>query len=100
MPCRGGWIFRIAAGNRGRKAAAWMRRLRATGTGQMADEKDETGGTWTTEAFLARCHADIRTIYAYWNGKRRGRPMPARRDLDPRLEIGRASCGERVCESG
>ena len=55
----------------------------------MADEQDETGGTWTTEAFLAQCHADIRTIFAYWDGKRRGRPMPARRDLDPVLDIPR-----------
>ena len=25
----------------------------------------------------------LRTVFAYWDGKRRGRPMPARADIDP-----------------
>jgi hypothetical protein len=28
-------------------------------------------------------HADIHALYAYWDGKRAGRSMPARADLDP-----------------
>lgn len=28
-------------------------------------------------------HPLLRQLYAYWDGKRAGRPMPARRDLDP-----------------
>jgi hypothetical protein len=35
------------------------------------------------EEFLARCHADIREIYAYWDRKRAGRPLPRRKDIDP-----------------
>src|SRR5262249_54865234 len=36
-------------------------------------------------AFSADRLADprLREIHAYWEGKRRGRPMPSRRDLDP-----------------
>ena len=33
--------------------------------------------------FLADCHERVRAIYRYWDGKRRGRRMPARADLDP-----------------
>jgi hypothetical protein len=29
------------------------------------------------------CHRKIRALYDYWAGKRRGRAMPARADLDP-----------------
>jgi len=38
--------------------------------------------------FLNPCHDRIKTIYRYWDGKRAGRMMPRRRDLDP-LEIPR-----------
>lgn len=38
--------------------------------------------------FLAACHDRIKIIYRYWDGKRAGRPMPRRGDLDP-LEIPR-----------
>src|SRR4030095_6374499 len=33
--------------------------------------------------FLGRCHPAIRAIYAYWEGKRGGRRLPARSDIDP-----------------
>ena len=32
-------------------------------------------------------HPDLLKIFDYWRGKRAGRPMPARRDIDP-LELG------------
>jgi len=38
--------------------------------------------------FLADCHDRVRAIYEYWAGKRRGRSMPSRADLDP-LDIPR-----------
>lgn len=38
---------------------------------------------WTTLEFLDFCHPSVRDIYAYWDGKRRGRRMPSRADLDP-----------------
>ena len=53
----------------------------------MSGEQDGADGIWTTAAFLARCAPEIRTIFEYWNGKRGNRRMPARRDLDPVLEI-------------
>lgn len=31
----------------------------------------------------AECHPKIRALYDYWDGRRRGRAMPARADLDP-----------------
>lgn len=34
-------------------------------------------------AFLDRCSPRVRRIYEYWNAKRGGRVMPARRDIDP-----------------
>ena len=33
--------------------------------------------------FIADCHARVRAIYRYWDGKRNGRLMPRRADLDP-----------------
>lgn len=36
--------------------------------------------------FLATCHDRIKSVYRYWDGKRTGRLMPRRADLDP-LEI-------------
>ena len=33
--------------------------------------------------FIADCHERVRAIYRYWDGKRRGRRMPCRADLDP-----------------
>jgi len=33
--------------------------------------------------FLDQCSPRVRRIYEYWDGKRAGRPMPARRDIDP-----------------
>ena len=38
---------------------------------------------WTTLEFLEFCHPSVREIYAYWDGKRRGRRMPSRADIDP-----------------
>lgn len=34
-------------------------------------------------AFLDRCSPRVRRIYEYWDEKRGGRTMPARRDIDP-----------------
>lgn len=34
-------------------------------------------------AFLDRCSPSIRRIWDYWDGCRRGRLMPSRRDIDP-----------------
>ena len=31
----------------------------------------------------ASCHPDILTVLDYWDGKRRGRHMPSREDIDP-----------------
>jgi len=36
--------------------------------------------------FIADCHERVRALYRYWDGKRNGRLMPSRADLDP-LEI-------------
>ena len=33
--------------------------------------------------FIAGCHERVRAIYRYWDGKRNGRLMPSRADLDP-----------------
>ncbi len=41
------------------------------------------GTVVTTLEFLDRCHAEIAWMYRYWDGKRRGRPMPARQDIEP-----------------
>jgi PAS domain len=38
---------------------------------------------WLSLDFLAFCDLRIRAFYDYWNGKRGGRPMPSRSDLDP-----------------
>ena len=38
--------------------------------------------------FIADCHERVRAVYRYWDGKRNGRLMPSRADLDP-LEIPR-----------
>ena len=34
-------------------------------------------------AFIAGFHERVRAIYRYWDGKRNGRLMPSRADLDP-----------------
>ncbi len=34
-------------------------------------------------AFIDGCHERVRAIYLYWDGKRNGRLMPSRADLDP-----------------
>jgi hypothetical protein len=41
---------------------------------------DQKAGSWRDDPVLA-------AIYAYWKGKRAGRAMPARRDIDP-TELG------------
>ena len=33
--------------------------------------------------FIAGCHERVRALYRYWDGKRNGRLMPSRSDLDP-----------------
>jgi len=33
--------------------------------------------------FLSLCHDTVKAIYRYWDGKRNGRTMPSRRDIDP-----------------
>lgn len=33
--------------------------------------------------FLSLCHDSVKAIYHYWIGKRQGRAMPSRRDIDP-----------------
>ncbi len=38
---------------------------------------------WITLDFLDFCDPRIHDFYQYWNGKRGGRPMPSRADLDP-----------------
>jgi hypothetical protein len=38
---------------------------------------------WITLDFLDFCHPRIREIYEYWNGKRAGRAMPRRADIEP-----------------
>lgn len=55
----------------------------------MDGEQDGKDGIWTTLRFLEKCHPGIRAIYRYWDGKRRGRRMPARSDFDPVLEVPR-----------
>lgn len=35
------------------------------------------------DGFLSVCTPRIRRAYEYWNGKRQGRRMPARADIDP-----------------
>lgn len=37
----------------------------------------------TEPPFLTVCHESVRAIYRYWHGKRNGRLMPSRRDVDP-----------------
>jgi hypothetical protein len=37
----------------------------------------------TSIEFLDRCSPATAAFYRYWDGARRGRPMPARADLDP-----------------
>jgi hypothetical protein len=36
----------------------------------------------------ATCHPDIQKMLAYWEGKRHGRSMPRRSDIDPAELIG------------
>lgn len=43
----------------------------------------KTDYRWTTLDFLEFCHPAVREIYAYWDGKRQGRLMPSRADIDP-----------------
>jgi hypothetical protein len=38
---------------------------------------------WTTAGFLEICSPAVAEIYGYWDGKRAGRPMPRRADIDP-----------------
>jgi hypothetical protein len=40
-------------------------------------------GALIAELLPSHSHPKIRALYAYWLGKRRGRPMPSRPDLDP-----------------
>jgi hypothetical protein len=44
---------------------------------------DASNARWTTLDFLEICPETVRQIYAYWDGKRAGRRMPSRSDLDP-----------------
>jgi hypothetical protein len=37
----------------------------------------------TSPDFLTRCRPETAAFYRYWDEKRRGRLMPARRDIDP-----------------
>lgn len=37
----------------------------------------------TSIDFLERCSARVASFYRYWDGKRRGRALPSRADLDP-----------------
>ena len=37
----------------------------------------------TSLDFLERCRPSTAAFYRYWDGKRRGRAMPARADIDP-----------------
>jgi hypothetical protein len=46
--------------------------------GKMAPE-----AAFDAEAFAAGLSPFSQSVFAYWNGKRGSRPMPARRDLDP-----------------
>lgn len=39
--------------------------------------------TLTPRASLSIASAPLRDLYAYWNERRAGRPMPSRADLDP-----------------
>lgn len=55
----------------------------------MDREQDGGDGIWKTPRFLEKCHPGIRAVYRYWDGKRRGRGMPARSDFDPVLEVPR-----------
>lgn len=36
-----------------------------------------------SEEFFINCDPRIRAVYNYWNGKRKGRRMPSRSDIDP-----------------
>jgi hypothetical protein len=47
------------------------------------DKRPEAGKSADEPAFLSDCPEVVRAFYRYWDGKRRGRPMPARADLDP-----------------
>jgi hypothetical protein len=38
---------------------------------------------WEDTSFLEHCSPAVARLYAYWDSKRRGRPMPSRGDLDP-----------------
>ncbi len=38
---------------------------------------------YTTLEFLTHCSPRVAAFYHYWDGKRRGRGMPSRADLDP-----------------
>ena len=40
------------------------------------------------EEWQSRCHPDIQKMLAYWQGKRRGRSMPSRADIDPAELVG------------
>ena len=58
---------------------------------------------WINLDFLDFCHPRIREIYDYWNGKRAGRLMPGRADIEPAdlLELPArhrdCGCGIRTC---
>ena len=45
------------------------------------------GSVVTGAAAMDIVDARLKALYAYWNGKRAGRPFPSRRDIDP-LEMG------------
>src|SRR3546814_15050166 len=44
-------------------------------------------------------HPGLRRLYDYWSAGRAGRALPPRAIVAP-VEIGRASCRERVCQYG
>lgn len=47
-------------------------------------ESPETEGIATAEQFAVFIEDDrLQRLFAYWRGKRNGRPMPARSDIDP-----------------
>jgi PAS domain len=46
-------------------------------------ESPQRVGIWEDPSFLEHCRPAIARLYAYWDGKRHGRKMPARADIDP-----------------
>jgi len=52
---------------------------------QESDQTREQAPGYPVSRYLE--HPDLLKIFDYWRGKRAGRPMPSRRDIDP-LELG------------